>query len=45
LSKLIDNATAALQPVIILAMASMVGTMAWMMMNVIYGTLDQIQKR
>jgi type II secretory pathway component PulF len=44
LSKAIDRATALLQPVIILVMASMVGTMAWMMINVVWATLNNLQR-
>lgn len=44
LSKAMDRATALLQPVIILVMASMVGTMAWMMINVVWATLNNLQR-
>jgi type II secretory pathway component PulF len=44
LSRAIDRATALLQPVIILVMASMVGTMAWMMINVVWATLNNLRK-
>jgi type II secretory pathway component PulF len=45
LSKLIDRATALIQPVIVLVMAVAVGLMAWMMVNVVYGTLENIRSR
>ncbi|WP_038159677.1 type II secretion system F family protein [Verrucomicrobium sp. BvORR106] len=44
LAKAMDRATALLQPVIILVMASMVGTMAWMMINVVWATLNNLQR-
>jgi type II secretory pathway component PulF len=44
LSKAMDRATALLQPVIILVMASMVGTMAWMMINVVWATLNNLKR-
>ena len=43
LSNVIDQATAALQPIIILAMAGMVGSMAWMMISVVYSTLENLR--
>ncbi|HSJ01554.1 MAG TPA: type II secretion system F family protein [Verrucomicrobium sp.] len=43
LGKAIDHATALLQPVIILVMAVMVGSMAWMMISVVYGTLQNLR--
>ena len=44
LSKVIDQATAMLQPVIIIAMAGMVGVMAWMMISVVYSTLENLRR-
>lgn len=44
LGKTMDRATALLQPVIILVMAGMVGTMAWMMINVVWATLNNIRR-
>ena len=44
LSKVLDRATAALQPVIILCMALMVGSMAWMMISVVYSTLESLRR-
>lgn len=44
LSNVIDQATAALQPLIILGMAVMVGSMAWMMISVVYSTLENLQR-
>jgi general secretion pathway protein F/type IV pilus assembly protein PilC len=45
LSKVLDRATAALQPVIILCMALMVGSMAWMMISVVYSTLESLRRQ
>lgn len=45
LGKVIDRATALLQPVIMLFMAGMVGGMAWMMINIVFSTLNQINQR
>ncbi|MEI6535118.1 MAG: type II secretion system F family protein [Verrucomicrobiaceae bacterium] len=44
LTKVMERATAALQPVIILCMAGMVGTMAWMMISVVYSTLENLRR-
>ncbi len=44
LTKVMERATAALQPIIILAMAGMVGTMAWMMISVVYSTLANLRQ-
>jgi general secretion pathway protein F/type IV pilus assembly protein PilC len=44
LSKVLDRATAALQPAIILCMALMVGSMAWMMISVVYSTLESLRR-
>jgi len=45
LGKVMERATALIQPVIMLVMAAMVGTMAWMMINVVYGTLENMRHR
>jgi type II secretory pathway component PulF len=45
LTKTIDNATALLQPVLMLVMAVLVGGMVWMMINIVFSTLQQIQTR
>ena len=45
LSKVIDRATALLQPVIMLFMAGMVGGMAWMMISIVFSTLKQVNQR
>jgi general secretion pathway protein F/type IV pilus assembly protein PilC len=45
LTKSIDRATALLQPVIIVVMAGMVGVMAWMMISVVYGTLENLRRQ
>ncbi len=45
LSKVIERATALIQPVIMLAMAAMVGGMAWMMINIVFSTLQQVNQR
>jgi type II secretory pathway component PulF len=45
LSKVIERATALLQPVIMLFMAAMVGGMAWMMINIVFSTLQQVNQR
>ncbi len=44
LTKVMERAMAALQPVIILCMAIMVGTMAWMMISVVYSTLENLRR-
>lgn len=44
LSKVIDQATAMLQPIIIILMAGMVGIMAWMMISVVYSTLENLRR-
>lgn len=44
LTKVMERAAAALQPVIILCMAGMVGTMAWMMISVVYSTLANLRQ-
>lgn len=44
LTKVMERATAALQPIIILCMAGMVGTMAWMMISVVYSTLANLRQ-
>ena len=44
LSKVIERATALIQPVIMLAMAAMVGGMAWMMINIVFSTLQQVNQ-
>lgn len=44
LSKVLDNATALIQPVIMLVMAGMVGSMAWMIVKIVYSTLEQLNK-
>jgi type II secretory pathway component PulF len=44
LSKTIEQATALIQPVIMVVMAGMVGTMAYMMINVVYGTLENLRR-
>ncbi|MEZ0387622.1 MAG: type II secretion system F family protein [Verrucomicrobium sp.] len=43
LGKGIEQATALIQPVIMIFMALMVGSMAWMMISVVYGTMDQMR--
>ena len=45
LSKVIERATALIQPVIMLGMAAMVGGMAWMMINIVFSTLQQVNHR
>lgn len=45
LTKVMERATAALQPIIILCMAGMVGTMAWMMISVVYSTLANLRQQ
>jgi general secretion pathway protein F/type IV pilus assembly protein PilC len=45
LGKVIERATALIQPVIMLAMAVMVGGMAWMMINIVFSTLQQVNAR
>jgi type II secretory pathway component PulF len=45
LSKVIERATALIQPVIMLGMAAMVGGMAWMMINIVFSTLQQVNQR
>jgi len=45
LSKVIDRAAALIQPVIVLVMAVAVGVMAWMMVSVVYSTLENIRQR
>jgi general secretion pathway protein F/type IV pilus assembly protein PilC len=45
LSKVIERATALLQPVIMLFMAAMVGGMAWLMINIVFSTLQQVNHR
>ena len=44
LTKVMERAAAALQPIIILCMAGMVGTMAWMMISVVYSTLANLRQ-
>ena len=44
LAKVMERAAAALQPVIILCMAGMVGVMAWMMISVVYSTLANLRQ-
>ncbi len=44
LTQVIDRAAAALQPVIIVLMAVMVGTLAWMMISVVYATLGNLRR-
>lgn len=43
LSKGIESATALIQPVIMVFMAALVGSMAWMMISVVYGTLEHMR--
>jgi general secretion pathway protein F/type IV pilus assembly protein PilC len=45
LSKLIDHAASLIQPVIVLVMAVGVGLMAWMMVSVVYGTMENLRHR
>lgn len=45
LSKLIDRAASLIQPVIVLIMAVGVGIMAWMMVSVVYGTMENLRHR
>ncbi|TLD71291.1 type II secretion system F family protein [Phragmitibacter flavus] len=45
LSKLIDRAASLIQPVIVLVMAVGVGIMAWMMVSVVYGTMENLRHR
>jgi general secretion pathway protein F/type IV pilus assembly protein PilC len=45
LSKVIEQATALIQPVIMLIIAAMVGGMAWMMVNIVFSTLQQVNQR
>jgi type II secretory pathway component PulF len=45
LSKVIEHATALIQPVIMLFMAVMVGGMAWMMINIVFSTLKEVGHR
>ncbi|RBP35338.1 general secretion pathway protein F/type IV pilus assembly protein PilC [Roseimicrobium gellanilyticum] len=45
LTKTIEHATALLQPVLMLVMAVLVGGMVWMMINIVFSTLQQIQSR
>jgi len=44
LSQVLDRATAAIQPVIIVFMAAMVGSMAWIMISVVYSTLENLRR-
>lgn len=44
LTRVMERVTAMIQPVIIVVMAVLVGTMAWMMISVIYGTLENMRK-
>jgi general secretion pathway protein F/type IV pilus assembly protein PilC len=44
LTKVLDHATALIQPVIMLVMAGMVGSMAWMIVKIVYSTLEQLNK-
>jgi general secretion pathway protein F/type IV pilus assembly protein PilC len=44
LERVLERATAAIQPVIIVVMAAMVGSMAWMMINVVYSTLENLRQ-
>lgn len=44
LTRTMERVTAMIQPVIIVVMAILVGTMAWMMISVIYGTLENMRK-
>lgn len=44
LTRVMERVTAMIQPVIIVIMAILVGTMAWMMISVIYGTLENMRK-
>ncbi len=44
-SQTLERATALLQPVIMLVMAGMVGGMAWMMINIVFSTLQQVNQR
>ncbi|MEZ0273721.1 MAG: type II secretion system F family protein, partial [Roseimicrobium sp.] len=45
LTKTIDHATALLQPVLMLVMAVLVGGMVWMMISIVFSTLQQINDR
>lgn len=45
LTKTIDHATALLQPVLMMVMAVLVGGMVWMMISIVFSTLQQIQDR
>lgn len=45
LAKTLDHATALLQPMIMLFMAAMVGGMAWMMINIVFSTLQEVNQR
>ncbi|QIF05351.1 type II secretion system F family protein [Roseimicrobium sp. ORNL1] len=45
LTKTIDHATALLQPVLMLVMAVLVGSMVWVMISIVFSTLQQIQER
>lgn len=44
LTRSMERVTALIQPVIIAIMALMVGTMAWMMISVVYSTLETLRK-
>lgn len=45
LSKVIERASALIQPVIMLFMAAMAGGMAWLMINIVFSTLQQVNHR
>jgi general secretion pathway protein F/type IV pilus assembly protein PilC len=45
LTKTIDHATALLQPVLMMVMAVLVGGMVWLMVNIVFSTLQQINER
>ena len=45
LAKAIDRATALLQPVIMMGVAVVVGGMVWLMINVVFSTLAQMNQR
>ncbi|MFZ4763853.1 MAG: type II secretion system F family protein [Roseimicrobium sp.] len=45
LAKVIERVSALIQPIIMMGIAVMVGGMVWLMLDIVFSTLDQVNKR